>query len=147
MIEHRAVRNRKDIPGGYTDVVSSLLVLSSGRMLSVDHGSRYISELDCSPEIHTNGFGLIDSLLRDVICQLVNRHHGGSMLLRDRDNIGNVIAVTMSEQDIVDSRGQVKLLRVLWIVLNKRIDQNIGALGGLYQNGGMSQPGDTRSLE
>src|SRR6202044_43014 len=78
--------------------------------------------------------------------QLVNRDNVRSVLLRHRRGIGDVIAVPVRQQDVVDLRWQLETLRVLRILCNEGIDQDVGSLGGLDQDSCVSQPGNARRL-
>ena len=69
------------------------------------------------------------------------------MFFRDRDDVGDMIAVAVGEQDVVDLVREHKAFRVFGIALDERIDQDVGALGGLDQHGCVAQPGDTGSLQ
>src|SRR5271157_999794 len=58
-----------------------------------------------------------------------------------------MVAVAVGHKNIVDLRRQNKLLGILRILRDKRVDQDVGAPGGLDQHGRMSEPGNARSLQ
>ena len=57
-----------------------------------------------------------------------------------------MIAVSMTEEDVVDLLRQSESFRVFWIVLDERVDQDIGTLRRLNQHCGVSKPGDACAL-
>ena len=145
VVEDRASRNGQDKSCRDSHVMDAGIILRRRRVFGLDHGGRHIVHLYRSAEIHADGVSHALSL--EIGCQLIDSHHGGMVFRRHRHNIGDMIPVAMSRKDIVNLLRQYKILWVLGIACNKRVDQDIRALGGLHQHGGVSQPGDACTFQ
>ncbi len=55
--------------------------------------------------------------------------------------------MTVRQQDEMNFLGQRKSLRVFGIVLDKGIDKDVGAFGGLNKYRGVSEPRDARAFQ
>jgi hypothetical protein len=68
------------------------------------------------------------------------------MLLGYRHDIGDMVAMAVREQDVLELGGQDKSLGILGILSYERIDEDICARGSLDENGGVAKPGYAGSL-
>ena len=65
----------------------------------------------------------------------------------DRHGIGDVVAVAMGQQNIVDLFRQNKVFRVFRVLRDEGIDQDIGPFRRLDQNGRVTKPGNACAFQ
>ncbi len=139
-IENRPIGNGKNKAGGYANVVSSLLVVRSSRVLCLYHGGSHVSQLHSSAKVHADGAG--DSLGTDISREFIDCHYGGAMFLCGGYGIGDMVPVAVSQKDVINLFRQDKIPGILRISDDERVDKDGGSLRCTNDKCCVAQPRD-----
>jgi len=147
MVGWWSVVDGDDKAGGFAAVDGLVAVADAGGVAGLGEGEGDVVVLVRAADVHAGGLVLRDAFGGEPADELDHAEDGGAVLFGDGDGVGNVVHVTVGEEEEVDLVGELVAFGKFGIVLDEGVDEDGGPLRGLDEDGGVTQPGDGGALE